>query len=242
MNRLFLLAAVLAASTADAAVYRCTAADGSTTFSQTPCSESAERISVDSAQPAGATTGDCSVADPFARAVANLMRQGLSKDETIAEFGGPSALQSGAGRLVNYVYIYQHSRNMTKDRMVTLAMAQCESGSLGNLSCEALPVSYTNAGGGCDGEFSAWDAEPRVDVFARNRSRSEARAREAAELQAEQSDKLQQEYARRERVRQCRDAIQHKINDIEIRIQAGADPNGHRLALKRLREDQQSCR
>lgn len=242
MKTLILLAALLAAVTAHAAVYKCTGPDGSTTFSQTPCSDTAERVSIDTATPAGTRGGDCRVAEPFARAVANLMRQGLTKTETIAEFGGPGAMQSGAQRLVNYVYLYQDSRNMTKDRMVTLTMAQCDSGSLGDVSCEALPESYTSAGGGCDGEFSAYDAEPRVDVFARNRERSYERAREAADLQAAQTAKMKDDYARRERVRQCRDAIQHKINDIEIRIQAGADPNGHRLALKRLREDQQACR
>lgn len=241
MKRLLPVAMLLAAATAGADVYRCTAADGSTTFSQTPSSASAERVAVDAAPSAGTGSGDCRVAEPFARAVAKLMRQGLSRDETVAEFGGPGALQSGAGRLVDYVYLYRDSRGMTQDRMVTLTMAQCASGSLGDVSCEALPASYTDAGGGCDGEFSAWDAEPRVDVFARNRARSEARAREVAELRAAQSAKMQADYALRERSRKCRDAIQQKINRIEISIQAGADPNGHRLALKRLRDEQRKC-
>lgn len=241
MKRSFLVAAALTAATAHADVYRCIDADGSTTFSQTPCSESAERVPVDTVQPAGSSTGDCRVAEPFARAVAKLMRQGLSKDETIAEFGGQDAMQSGAGRLVNYVYLYHDSRGMTQDRMVALTMAQCASGSLGDVSCEALPASYTGAGGGCDGEFSARDAEPQVDVFARNRQRSEARTREAAELMSAQSAQMQADYARRERSRKCRAAVQQKINLIEISIQAGADPNGHRLALKRLRDEQRKC-
>lgn len=242
MPRFLLPALMLAAATASADVYRCTGPDGSTTFSQTPCSQSAERVAVESARPAARTSVDCRVAEPFARAVAKLMRQGLSKDETIAEFGGPQALRPGAERLVDYVYLYRDSRGMTQDRMVALTMAQCESGSLGDVSCAALPSGYTDAGGGCGGEFSAYDAEPQVDVFARNRARSEVRTREAAALQAEQSAKLQEDYARRERVRQCREKIQHEINLVEIQIQAGADPNSHRRTLQRLRADQKACR
>ncbi|NND54961.1 MAG: DUF4124 domain-containing protein [Gammaproteobacteria bacterium] len=241
MKRSLFLAALLAAATADAAVYRCTGADGATTYSQTPCSAAAERVVVDKAPGSTGTSADCRVAEPFSRAVAKMMKQRLSKDETIAEFGGPGALKSGAGRLVNYVYLYGASPNMTQERIVTLTMAQCGSGAFGDVSCPALPNAYTEAGGGCEGEFSEFDADPQVNVFARNREKSDARARERSEQMSAQTDKMKADYAQRERSRQCREAIQRKIDQIDISIQAGADPNGHKLPLRRLRKQQSEC-
>lgn len=170
------------------------------------------------------------------------MRQGFTKEETIAEHGGAGEISPGTQKLINYVYLYRDTRGMSQDRVVALTAAQCESGSLGDVSCQALPSSYTRAGGGCDGEFSARAAEPQVDVFARNRAKSEARAREASQLQSAQIDKLKEDYERRERVRQCKQEKQTEIDKRELSIHAGADPNGHRLALQRLRSDMKKCK
>ena len=235
------LAALLAPAAASAGIYKCTGADGSVTYSQRPCAPNAEPVAVESRRSTPAGTADCAHAAHFADSVAWLMLQGLDKDEAIDEYGGPDALSSGAARLVNYVYLYDGTNGMTRDRLTSLTRAQCESGALGDVSCANLPVSYTEAGGGCEAEFRARDAEPKVDVFARNRERAMARTREAAALRAAQGEKMLEEYAAREALRKCREPIQRELNQHQMAIDLGAHPSQRKHEMKRLRRQLAEC-
>ena len=240
MNRLLLLVFLAFVMPAQADVYRCVSADGSTTFSQTPCSGSAEKVAVDS-KPTVKGSADCEFADKFVRSTSRLMRQNVDKGRLIKQFGGPEAFDDNATRIVNYVYQYEDSRSVTQDRIADLAMGQCQAGAFGSVSCETLPKAYTESGGGCDGTFSASHADYSVDVFAIHRDRAEERARESHERQRQQAEELSEHYAALQRGTECRDKIEAKIFRIETQIWAGADPNGHRLELKRLREQLSKC-
>ena len=236
---LILLAATAVPAHAD--VYRCVGADGSTTFSQTPCSDTAERISVGSKKTASGPA-DCAFADKFVRSTSSLMRQGLKKDELIDHYGGAAAFDTGATKIVNYVYMYQATRGMSHDRVAELAMAQCESGAFAGVSCETLPKPYTDAGGGCGESFSRSMAEQKIDVWAIRGAEARERTQAAADLRAEQSRKMQADIAKQRRIQQCQQQIETQIGQIEARIYAGADPNGQRRELKRLRAKMQNCR
>lgn len=235
-----LLAFLALATPVNADVYRCVGADGATTYSQTPCSTSAEIVAVTS-NAVSTGTADCAFAESFIRSTARLMRQRVDKDRLFDQFGGPDAFDDGATKIVNYVYQYQDTRSMSQDRIAELAVARCKTGAFGGVNCESLPTSYTESGGGCGESFSAPRADYSVDVFAIHRAKAEERQQASAELNKKQAEELQKHYADVERGTQCRQKIEQKIFQIELRIQAGADPNGHRLELKRLREKLAKC-
>ena len=130
---------------------------------------------------------------------------------------------------------------MSQDRIAELAVAQCRAGTFGGVSCESLPASYIESGGGCGESFSANRADYSVDVFAIHRAKAEERQQASAELNKRQAEELRKNYADVERGTLCRQKIEQQIFDIESRIHTGADPNGHRLQLKRLRVKLADC-
>jgi hypothetical protein len=240
MKQSLLLVCLALAVPAYADVYRCVGADGATTFSQTPCSSSAEKVAVGSTTGA-AGTADCEFAENFIRSTSRLMRQGVDKGRLFEQFGGSDAFDNGATRIVNYVYQYENTRSMSQDRIAELAVAQCRSGAFGAVSCASLPKSYTDSGGGCDGSFSPNSADYSVDVFAIHRDQAEERQKASQELYNQQVAELSASYANLEAGTQCQQKIQQQISQIESRIYAGADPNGHRTELKRLRDQMDKC-
>ena len=130
---------------------------------------------------------------------------------------------------------------MSQDRIAELAVSQCETGVFGDVNCESLPKAYTDSGGGCDGKFYAQTADYSVDVFAIHRAEAEERQQAVAELNRKQAEERRKHYAELDRGTRCRQEIERQIFSIESRIHAGADPNGHRLELKRLRAKLGKC-
>lgn len=240
MKHSLLLALLIFAMPVHAAVFRCVGADGTTTYSQTPCSTSAEKIVVDRS-PGANGTADCAFAEKFIRSTSRLMRQGVNKDQLFNQLGGPSAFDAGATKIVHYVYQYQDTQNMSQDRITELAVAKCNAGSFGGVNCESLPKSYTDAGGGCGESFSAHRAEFSVDVSAIRQAEADERRQASAELRKKQSEEMQKYYADMERGTQCRQKIQAKISQVEARIYAGADPHGQRSELESLRTKLGKC-
>ena len=64
----------------------------------------------------------------------------------------------------------------------------------------------------------------------------------AADLRKQQIEKMRADREKQRRIQQCRQKIQTGISQIEARIFAGADPNGQRRELKRLRARMQKCK
>ena len=166
MKRLFLFVLVFTANPAHADIYRCVAADGSTTFSQTPCSETAERVAVESGP----------AADP------------------------------------------------------------------GKRGCKALTEANAVLENGCRETSSAATASPRVKAFEARDDKNRERVQAEADRRKKQIEKMQADQEKRRRIQQCRQKIQSEISQIEARIYAGADPNGQRRELQRLRKKMQQCR
>ena len=169
------------------------------------------------------------------------MRQHVDKDRLLNQFGGAEAFDDNTTKIVNYVYQYQNTKSMTHDRIAELGVAQCNTGAFGDVSCESLPKPYTEAGGGCGESFSARRAKYSVDVFAIHRAEAKERQQAMVEVRNKQAQERQKRYADLESGTQCRQKIQQQISGIESRIRAGADANGHRLELKRLRAERDKC-
>ena len=240
MKQTLALALLVLVTPAYGDVYKCVGDDGATTFSQTPCSASAEKVAVASKR-SSTGSADCSFAEGFARTTSRLMRQGVDKDRFFQQYGGPEAFDNGSTRMVHYVYQYRDAQGMSQDRIAELAVAQCNTGAFGGLTCESLPRAYTDSGGGCDGSFSANRAYYDVDTFAIHREKAEARQREQAELMKKQADEMREYYAQQKRTAACRKDIEQEITRIEVLISAGSDPRSHRSKLKRLRAKLEKC-
>ena len=240
MKQTLLLALLILCTSAHADVYRCVGADGATTFSQTPCSATAEKVAIRSNR-ASAGTADCDFAENFARTTTRLMQQGVDKDRLFERFGGPGAFDTGSTKMVNYVYQYRDNQGMSQDRIAELTIAQCNSGTFGAVSCASLPEAYTNSGGGCGRSFSSRRAYYDVDTFAIHREQAAERQREQADLRKKQADEMRQHYAQQKRAAKCRKDIEHEITRIEVQMQASSDPRRYRSKLERLRAKLAKC-
>ena len=240
MKQTLLLSLLVLITPAYADVYRCVGDDGATTFSQTPCSATAEKVAVRSTR-TSTGTADCAFAENFIRTTSRLMRQRVEKDRLFEQYGGRDAFDDGATRIVNYVYQYRDSQSLSQDRIAELTVAQCNAGAFGSVSCESLPKAYTDSGGGCGESFSAHRAYYDVDTFAIHGEQAAERRREQAELSRKQAEERQKYYAQQQRTAKCRKEIEREITEIEVLISAGSDPRSHRSKLKRLRARLEKC-
>lgn len=129
---------------ANADIFKCTDADGSVSYNQIPCPDpKTENGATASAQ-------DCAHANQFAHATARLMRGGASSSDVFDRYGGPDVVSRSTMSIINYVYGYRSSDDISSERIGALADAECRARSLGDVRCEALPMSYQNSIGGCD--------------------------------------------------------------------------------------------
>lgn len=150
---------------AQAEVYRCMAADGSLTFSQTPCAVNA---TVSRSTPStGAEAADCALAAHFALSAAKAMRADKSSSALFDEYGGFDAMSKSAANIVNYVYRFSHSEEISAERISALAEKQCRARAFGDFRCDALPAAYVEANALCreedadtEGETAAIPATP----------------------------------------------------------------------------------
>ena len=242
MGRFIGLLLLLAGAQATADVYRCTGEDGSVTFSQTPCSNAAERVSVETGTSSTATSKNCRHAGHFSDAVARLMRLGMEKPDLLDEFGGADKSSRDSMRLVNYVYQFKSHQSMSRERIVSLTTSQCETGTLGDVSCRALPEKYTSAGGGCSERFSPSGAAPQAYSLGANNAARAKRDREAQAKAAEQARKMTAQIEERRRIDACRAPYQTRLNEIQLLMSMSSDPRRYRLEQQRLQKKMGECR
>lgn len=144
---------LVASAPGRADVFKCTAEDGGLTFQQTPCPEQkVEKIATQAAAEQGL---ECSFANRFAVSTARLMRAGVKSDEVFNRYGGLDALSRASIGVINYVFSFRTNSDVTVERIAELSDAKCRVGSFGDAQCEELPLSFTEAIGGCDGEGEA---------------------------------------------------------------------------------------
>jgi hypothetical protein len=95
------------------------------------------------------TAMDCSYANRFALSTARRMRVGTDPTELFNLYGGHDELSKGALGVINYVYSFFTSSDVSAEQIATLTEAKCQAQSLGIVNCKTLPSTYTDTIGGC---------------------------------------------------------------------------------------------
>lgn len=225
---------------AQADIYKCTDTDGSITYSQTPCPK--QKTESLGSSGSGAAAIDCAHANRFAFTSARLMQGGVSSSDLFNRYGGVDALSKGSINLINYVYGFRTSGNVTAERIASLTQAKCKARSLGDVSCEALPLSYTESIGGCDAtEEDLAAVEGTTSAAALNSAPVTGSSNAAAETRAERAAADQRREAQRE---SCKDRYRDKIDEIDAEMRRGySSQQGevYREQLRRLTQQMRKC-
>lgn len=243
---LIVIGIVCATTDAHADVYKCVGADGAVTFSQTPCpGEDVSIISRSVSTHSGDDT-DCTHASRFALATAKTMRDGASSAELFSRYGGLDSLSKGTINIINYVYGYRANKDVSVERVAALTQAKCRARSLGDVSCGALPFTYTEQLGGCDAtskeaEATSVASEQFAAPLPALREAEEAqRASSDAQLSFDVASKARAEQQRQ----QCRHSTQRSIDNINAQMRGGySSEQGerYRVRLRELREQLRDC-
>lgn len=218
---------LLACQMAQADVYKCTDAEGSLTFQQTPCPEQqVEKVSSKAAAPAAV---DCSFAGKFSISTVNLMRSGAGSDEVFNRYGGLDSLSRATIGVINYVYSFRTSKDVTIERIASLAEAKCRARSFGDASCEQLPLSFTESIGGCnakDGEQGAAESS-LATVQALGQSEHGSTAEPARSGSSSKRSP--------EATAQCKKGYRDAIDEIDVRMRQGYSSEQGEVYRERLR-------
>ena len=151
-----LLTLIVSPAELSAQVFKCEEADGTLTYSQTPCA--APDAAAVKAPAADAEPLDCRYANKFAFATARRMQGGVPSSELFRAYGGLDAVSKGSLGIINYVYSFRTASDVSAERIAGLAQAKCEARSFGDVSCEALPPSFVEGLGGCEADADAVEA------------------------------------------------------------------------------------
>lgn len=214
---------------AHAQVYKCTDADGSSIYTQMPCSS--EQAATGKSRSASAAPLDCGYARKFAAWTARLMRGGARSDEVFNRYGGLNSLSKGSIGVINYVYSFRSADDVGVERIAGLAQAKCEAKSFGDASCEALPTTFTDGIGSCDPEQ---ESDPAMGMFdaglvpdATSTSASETRVTPAANRAA--SSRSSKDTQR------CKKPIRDKIDVIDAQMRRGYSSEQGEIYRQELR-------
>ena len=145
-----------------AEVHKCTDADGNIMYSQTPCAAQSSANANMAGFSLQSTEMDCSYASRFALSTARRMRVGTGSTELFNLYGGLDELSKGALGVINYVYSFLTSSDVSVEQIATFTEAKCQAQSLGIVNCAALPSTYTDTIGGC--AVSAGQERPAVQA------------------------------------------------------------------------------
>ncbi len=135
---------------ANAAIFKCTDANGSVSYSQMPCPTTEQIQKVIASKSAKRVKVDCRIANNFARKTASQMRAGQSSGELFASYGGIDALPRTSIGVINYVYSHKDNTNTGVQRITALSAARCSAGSYGSVSCDDFPYAFISDLGGCE--------------------------------------------------------------------------------------------
>ena len=229
------------AAEAHAEIFKCKEADGTLTFSQTPCSKEAP-VTVRTS--AGATSElNCSYANKFAFATARTMQSGVPSGEVFNRYGGLDALSKGSVGVIKYVYSFRTNDEVSAERIAGLSQAKCKAKSFGDVSCDALPLSFTESLGGCNAENVEEISEERTAQVATTMSSLNERtltevtsARAVQRPVAATSDK--------EAAERCKKKYRDQIDAIDAQMRSGytsEQGEAYRQRLRGLTEKLRAC-
>lgn len=227
-----LLATSVVAAEAHAEIFKCKEPDGTLTFSQTPCSKEAPVTVKTSAGDTGEL--NCSYANKFAFATARTMQSGVPSAEIFNRYGGLDTLSKGTIGVINYVYSFRTNADVSAERIAGLSQAKCKARSFGDVSCEVLPLSFTETIGGCNAEDieETSDGQP-VQIATTMSSLSErtlTETRAARPTQQPETDEVDNEAVER-----CKKKYRDQIDAIDAQMRSGYTSEQGEAFRKRLR-------
>lgn len=233
--------ALLSSTSEGADIYKCTDDDGSLVFSQTPC---AKKESVVVKQSSTSRSTDCAHANKFAVATARLMRRGLRSDEVFDRYGGLDVLSNGSVGVINYVYTFRTNAGVSTERIAGLALAKCQARSFGDVSCEKLPLSFTDSLGGCDADeeeiaiaqSAQLTEQAQSQAFVEPQLHSATAATPVSSSSARASDDA--------RTEECKKKYRDRIDAIDAQMRGGyssSQGERYREQLRGLTQKLRSC-
>lgn len=240
---LALLTTCVLADDTRAEIFKCKEADGTLTFSQTPCSTEAP-VTVRT------STGDtsefnCSYANKFAFATARTMQSGVPSDEVFNRYGGLDALSKGTIGVINYVYSFRTNDEVSAERIAGLSQAKCKARSFGDASCDALPLSFTESLGGCNAEaIEEAPQERRAEVATTMSALSEGTSTAATNSSAERRPATVTASIDKEAVAECKKKYRDQIDAIDAQMRSGytsEQGEAFRQRLRGLTEKLRAC-
>lgn len=227
-------------TTADAGVYKCVAADGSLTYSQTPC-PGQKTTTVATMKSTTDDALDCRHAGQFALSVARSMKRGRGSADMFAQYGGIEGLSKSAVNIINYVYLFQHSSDLSADRIAALSGKKCKARAFGDANCESMPFAYVEQIGGCDDDAEADGEEQQQAVVAGDLSPPDGTLTSVPPSTRLESTHFEQN---EDRSRDCKDRLQREIDGINDGMRSGYSSQqgeNYRERLRALRKQKSEC-
>jgi len=219
--------AMLMCLAVQAEVYKCTDAEGGLTFQQTPCPEQkVEKVRSAAMAPAAV---DCSYAGKFSISTSRLMRGGAGSDEVFNRYGGLNSLSRATIGVINYVYSFRTSEDVTIERIAGLAEAKCRARSFGDASCEQLPLSFTESIGGCDAKDGEREVADASSAAARVMGQPEQGSTAAPARSGTPGTRSPVATA------QCKKGYRDAIDEIDARMRQGYSAEQGEVYRERLR-------
>ena len=229
-------------------VYKCVAANGDLTYSQTPCPDKDSKVTMQKAASSGSSDEtDCELVHGFALSTAMGMKRGVSSSEVFDRYGGLSSLSRGSVSLISYVYQYRTNDDVSAERVADLSLAKCQANAFGDVGCEQLPRAYTGKLGGCDVPDGIKDAmfsemvmrdgglesRPATSNATTARTRTRVSPDARAHAYAERREAKERAEQRRE---ECRQRIRERIDVINAELRSGYSAS-RGATLKNQRRD-----
>lgn len=229
--KLICIVTVLYSVNVHAGMYKCKDADGGITYSQSACPKNQKVdkvIKVETNLDFEST--DCKYASKFATSTAKSMKSGVQSNEIFNQYGGIDSLSKGTINLINYVYKYQLSVDVSAERIAALSQTKCQAHSFGDVGCEDLPLSFTDRLGGCGfkgneplNEKKLVEEQPTKKELEQAQKDGE-KARILALQKAEEANQKReaQEKARIiENSRKCKERYETIIDQLDARMRKG---------------------
>jgi len=140
---------LLTSTPVEAKIYKCVAAGGGVSYSQSPCA-SEEKTSKVLQGKSVQERFDCRITRAFSKHIAEEMKAGVASDDLFSRYGGIDKMEPTSVSVVSYVYSHKGKSDASIGQIVALSGARCESGEYAQKTdCQHFPASFINAAGGC---------------------------------------------------------------------------------------------
>jgi len=229
-------------ATANAGVYKCVGPDGSLTYSQTPCPGQKSTEVKTSSSSQATDSLDCRHAGQFALTVAQSMKRGRGSADVFNQYGGLDGLSKSAVNIVNYVYMFQHSSDLSADRIAVLTGNKCKARAFGDASCEAMPYSFIESIGGCGDNEDDEDDEQQTSAATVNNAQLQSET--LASATTAESNRQARPRVDEDQSPDCKERLQKQIDNINSSMRSGySSQQGERYRdrLRTLRDQMSDC-